>query len=176
MAKEYRSLPRRLARAKLRGRRARAGARRKRLAERGAEKLAPRTSSSAARNRNVPRALCSKASLAALYLEHGFEPIGDAMVAAFDGGRITYAALTTHVDHKTGYRRTRPPGAAGRHGVLYVEKGAPRDHTFTARRDDRRRGKWASAPAARRRTPSRPRLAKRSTASLALRALSRQRC
>ena len=38
-------------------------------------------------------------SLAGVYLEHGFEKVEDAVVAAFEG-RIGYA-LNTHVDHKT---------------------------------------------------------------------------
>ena len=50
------------------------------------------------RNRNVLAALL-EAALAALFLEHGFEPIEEAIVAAFSG-RIEYA-LTTLVDHKT---------------------------------------------------------------------------
>ena len=51
-----------------------------------------------ATNRNVLAALL-EAALAALYLEHGFEAVEPAVVAAFDP-RIEYA-LTTHVDHKT---------------------------------------------------------------------------
>jgi ribonuclease-3 len=50
------------------------------------------------RNRNVLAALL-EAALAALFLEHGFEPIEEAVVGAF-WPRIEYA-LTTHVDHKT---------------------------------------------------------------------------
>ena len=51
-----------------------------------------------AENRNVLAALL-EAALAALFLEHGFEPIDQAIVAAFDG-RIEYAT-TSHVDFKT---------------------------------------------------------------------------
>src|SRR3954447_26455963 len=50
------------------------------------------------RNRNVLAALL-EASLAALYLEHGFEKIEQSVVDAF-AGRIEYA-LTSHVDYKT---------------------------------------------------------------------------
>jgi ribonuclease-3 len=50
------------------------------------------------RNRNVLAALL-EAVLGALFLEHGFPAIEDAIVAAF-ADRIDYA-LTTHVDHKT---------------------------------------------------------------------------
>jgi ribonuclease III len=51
-----------------------------------------------AKNRNVLAALL-EAVLGALFLEHGFPAIEDAIVVAFDD-RIEYA-LTTHVDHKT---------------------------------------------------------------------------
>jgi ribonuclease-3 len=47
---------------------------------------------------NVNAALL-EAAIAALYLEHGYEPIAPAIVAAFSD-RIEYAR-TTHVDHKT---------------------------------------------------------------------------
>jgi ribonuclease III len=50
------------------------------------------------RNRNVLAALL-EAALAALFLEHGFERIEPAIVAAFSG-QIEYAA-TRHVDYKT---------------------------------------------------------------------------
>jgi ribonuclease-3 len=51
-----------------------------------------------AKNRNVLAALL-EAVLGALFLEHGFAAIEDAIVDAF-ADRIEYA-LTTHVDHKT---------------------------------------------------------------------------
>jgi ribonuclease III len=51
-----------------------------------------------ARNRNVLAALL-EAVLGALFLEHGFATIEDAVVGAFSE-RIEYA-LTEHVDHKT---------------------------------------------------------------------------
>jgi ribonuclease-3 len=51
-----------------------------------------------AKNRNVLAALL-EAVLGALFLEHGFAAIQDAIVDAFSE-RIEYA-LTTHVDHKT---------------------------------------------------------------------------
>ena len=47
---------------------------------------------------NVTAALL-EAAIAALFLEHGYEPIAPAIVAAFSD-RIEYAR-TTHVDHKT---------------------------------------------------------------------------
>jgi ribonuclease-3 len=80
------------------------------------------------RNRNVLAALL-EASLAALYLQHGFEPIRDAVVAAFDG-RITYA-LTSHVDHKTELQEELArQGRSVTYNVLDVQ-GPPHDRVFT---------------------------------------------
>jgi ribonuclease-3 len=63
-----------------------------------------------------------------LYLQHGFEPIRDAVVAAFDG-RITYA-LTTHVDHKTELQEELARrGRQVVYNVLDVQ-GPPHDRTF----------------------------------------------
>ena len=81
-----------------------------------------------ARNRNVLAALL-EAALAALFLEHGFEPIEGAVVDAF-AARIEYAA-TQHVDHKTELqeavaRQRRQVSYA----VLEVE-GPAHDRTFT---------------------------------------------
>jgi ribonuclease-3 len=79
------------------------------------------------RNRNVLAALL-EASLAALYLEHGFEPIRDAVVGAFEG-RIAYA-LTTHVDFKTELQEELARrGQQVAYAVLEV-KGPPHDRTF----------------------------------------------
>ncbi len=98
------------------------------LIERGA-KLAPADElERLARNRNVLAALL-EASLAGLYLQHGFEPIREAVVAAFDG-RITYA-LTTHVDHKTELQEELARrGRQVTYSVLDVQ-GPPHDRTFT---------------------------------------------
>ena len=80
------------------------------------------------RNRNVLAAVL-EASLAALYLQHGFEPIREAIVAAFDG-RIEYA-LTTHVDHKTELQEELARrGLQVVYNVLDVQ-GPPHDRTFT---------------------------------------------
>ncbi|MFL5921504.1 MAG: ribonuclease III [Gaiellaceae bacterium] len=99
-----------------------------RLTERG-EELAPAEElERLSRNRNVLAALL-EASLAALYLQHGFEPIRDAVVAAFEG-RIVYA-LTTHVDHKTELQEELArQGRQVVYNVLDV-KGPPHDRTFT---------------------------------------------
>jgi ribonuclease III len=81
------------------------------------------------RNGNVLAAVL-EAALAALYLEHGFEPIEQAVVDAFDP-RIQYA-LTHHVDHKTELQETLArTGRAVSYSVVDVE-GPPHDRTFTA--------------------------------------------
>jgi ribonuclease III len=82
-----------------------------------------------AQNRNVLAALL-EAALAALYLEHGFEPIAPAIVAAFDP-QIEFA-LTTHVDHKTELQeQLARSGRSVLYTVVEVE-GPPHDRTFTA--------------------------------------------
>jgi ribonuclease III len=68
-----------------------------RLAERGTS-LPDEELERLVRNTNVLAALL-EAALAALFLEHGYEPIQDAIVAAFSS-RIEYAA-THYVDYKT---------------------------------------------------------------------------
>ena len=79
-------------------------------------------------NRNVLAALL-EAALAALFLEHGFEPIDEAIVGAFRP-RIEYA-LTTHVDHKTELQEALARlGRAVTYAVLEVE-GPPHERTFT---------------------------------------------
>ena len=99
-----------------------------RLAERAAELVPADELDRLARNRNVLAALL-EASLAALYLQRGFEPIAEAVVAAFDG-RIAYA-LTTHVDHKTELQEALArQGRQVAYSVLEV-KGPPHDRTFT---------------------------------------------
>jgi ribonuclease-3 len=81
------------------------------------------------RNRNVLAAVL-EAALAALYLEHGFEPIEEAIVEAFDP-RIEYA-LTHHVDYKTELQeRLARSGRAVSYAVVEVD-GPPHDRTFTA--------------------------------------------
>jgi ribonuclease III len=97
------------------------------LSDRGAG-LVPKTElGKLSRNRNVLAALL-EASLAALYLVHGFETIEEAVVDAFEG-RIEYA-LTTHVDHKTELQEAvARRGASVTYSVLEVE-GPPHDRTF----------------------------------------------
>ncbi len=80
------------------------------------------------KNRNVLAALL-EASLAALFLEHGFRRIEQAVVEAF-AGRIEYA-LTTHVDFKTELQEALARrGKSVNYSVLDVA-GAPHDRTFT---------------------------------------------
>jgi ribonuclease-3 len=79
-------------------------------------------------NRNVLAALV-EAALGALYLEHGFERIRPAVLAAF-GDRIDYA-LTTYVDYKTELQEELARrGASVSYQVLEVE-GPPHDRRFT---------------------------------------------
>jgi ribonuclease-3 len=99
-----------------------------RLIERGDGQAPGEELERLSRNRNVLAALL-EASLAALYLQHGFEPIRDAVVAAFDG-RITYA-LTSHVDHKTELQEELArQGRSVTYNVLDVQ-GPPHDRVFT---------------------------------------------
>ena len=98
-----------------------------RLAERAPE-LASDELDRLARNRNVLAALL-EAALGALFLEHGFAAIEEAVVDAFSG-RIEYA-LTSHVDHKTELQEVL--ARTGRH-VAYAEisaEGPPHDRHFT---------------------------------------------
>jgi ribonuclease-3 len=81
-----------------------------------------------ASNRNVLAALV-EASLGALYLEHGFEPIREAIVAAF-ADRIDYA-VEGHVDFKTELQEELARrGQTVSYSVLEVE-GPPHDRRFT---------------------------------------------
>jgi ribonuclease-3 len=80
-----------------------------------------------AHNRNVLAALL-EAALAALFLEHGFEPIDRPIVQAFSG-RIEYA-LTSHVDYKTELQEALARrGQSVNYTVLEVE-GPPHDRRF----------------------------------------------
>ena len=100
-----------------------------RLVELGPEEIAPDELAKLARNRNVLAALL-EAALAALFLEHGFERIEGAVIAAFSG-RIEYAA-TTWVDHKTELQEAL--ARAGRHVVYQVleMEGPPHERRFTS--------------------------------------------
>jgi ribonuclease-3 len=81
-----------------------------------------------ATNRNVLAALL-EAALAAVYLEHGFDAVSEAVVAAFEP-RIEYA-LHNHVDHKTELQeRIARTGQSVSYQVIEVE-GPPHDRRFT---------------------------------------------
>jgi ribonuclease-3 len=97
------------------------------LIERGTGLVPEEELTKLARNRNVLAALL-EASLAGIYLVHGFEAVADAVVAAFEG-RIAYA-LTSHVDHKTELQEELArQGRQVAYTVLEVE-GPPHDRTF----------------------------------------------
>ncbi len=98
------------------------------LAEWAPEELPAEELQRLARNRNVLAALL-EAALGALFLEHGFAAIEEAVVDAF-AGRMEYA-LTNHVDHKTELQEVL--ARSGRH-VRYVEvsaEGPAHDRHFT---------------------------------------------
>jgi ribonuclease-3 len=91
--------------------------------------LAPDEVDRLARNRNVLAALL-EAALAAVYLEHGFEAVEPAVVAAFES-QLEYA-LNTYVDHKTELQeRLARLGLSVSYTTLTVE-GPPHDRSFTA--------------------------------------------
>ncbi len=79
------------------------------------------------KSRNVTAALL-EAAIAALFLEHGYEPIEAAIVAAFSD-RIEYAR-TEHVDHKTELQEAlAKSGRSVSYTVLEVD-GPPHDRHF----------------------------------------------
>jgi len=80
-------------------------------------------------NRNVLAAVL-EAALAALYLEHGFEAVAGAVVAAFDG-RIEYA-LTHKVDHKTELQEELARRGRSVSYALLEAEGPAHERTFTA--------------------------------------------
>jgi ribonuclease-3 len=98
------------------------------LAKRGAHLVPEDELERLSRNRNVLAALL-EASLAAVYLEHGFEAIAYSVVAAFEG-RVAYA-LNTYVDHKTELQEAL--ARTGRQVVYTVlsAEGPPHERHFT---------------------------------------------
>src|SRR5258707_2868134 len=100
------------------------------LGERLREAVAPAEEvNRLAGNRNVLAALL-EAALAALFLEHGFEPIEGAIVNAFES-RIEYT-LTHQVDHKTELQETLARGGRSVVYTLLEVEGPPHDRLFTA--------------------------------------------
>ena len=79
-------------------------------------------------NRNVLAALL-EAVLGALFLEHGFPAIEDAIVSAF-APRIEYA-LTTHVDHKTELQEALARSGRQVSYVVLNAEGPPHERHFT---------------------------------------------
>jgi ribonuclease-3 len=98
----------------------------RRLLERGAD-IPAEELDRLSKNRNVLAALL-EAALAALFLEHGFEPIEQPIVTAFEP-RIEYA-MTSHVDYKTELQEALARrGRSVSYSVLEVE-GPPHDRRF----------------------------------------------
>jgi len=98
------------------------------LIERGSSSVPADELERLAVNRNVLAALV-EAALGALYLEHGFEPIRESILAAF-ADRIDYA-LTTYVDYKTELQEELARRSQSvSYTVLEVE-GPPHDRRFT---------------------------------------------
>jgi len=81
-----------------------------------------------AKNRNVLAALL-EAVLGALFLEHGFAAIEDAVVNAF-ASRIDYA-LTTYVDHKTELQEALARTGKQVSYVVLSAEGPPHERHFT---------------------------------------------
>ena len=99
-----------------------------RLAERGADALPADELERLSGNRNVLAALV-EAALGAVYLEHGFERVRPAILAAF-ADRIDYA-LTEYVDYKTELQEELARrNQAVSYAVVQVE-GPPHDRRFT---------------------------------------------
>ena len=80
-----------------------------------------------ARSRNVLAALL-EAAIAALYLEHGFERIEPAIVAAF-GERIEFAR-SSHVDYKTELQEALARSGRQVHYTVLEVEGPPHDRRF----------------------------------------------
>ena len=98
-----------------------------RLAEAARELLGSDELTRIVKSRNVSAALL-EAAIAALFLEHGYEKIEAAIVAAFSD-RIDYAR-TTHVDHKTELQEALArSGRQVSYSVLDAE-GPPHDRRF----------------------------------------------
>ncbi len=98
------------------------------LAERGGDAMPADELDRLSGNRNVLAALV-EAALGAVYLEHGFEPILPAILAAF-ADRIDYA-LTQYVDYKTELQEELARrNLAVSYAVIEVE-GPPHDRRFT---------------------------------------------
>ncbi|HUF01641.1 MAG TPA: ribonuclease III [Gaiellaceae bacterium] len=79
------------------------------------------------RSRNVLAAVL-EAAIAAVYLEHGFERIEPAIVAAF-GGKIEFAR-SSHVDYKTELQEALARSGRQVHYTVLEVEGPPHDRRF----------------------------------------------
>ena len=100
----------------------------RRLGKFGIADLQPDEIERLAKNRNVLAALL-EAVLGALFLEHGFAAIEDAIVNAF-AGRIDYA-LTTYVDNKTELQEALARTGKQVTYVVISAEGPPHERHFT---------------------------------------------
>ena len=98
------------------------------LIERGADSVPREELERLSVNRNVLAALV-EAALGALYLEHGFERIREAVLAAF-ADRIDYA-LTTYVDYKTELQEELARRSLSVSYTVLEVDGPPHDRRFT---------------------------------------------
>jgi len=96
------------------------------MAERAGE-VAPDELQRISRSRNVLAALL-EAAIAALYLEHGFEQIEPAVVAAF-ADKIEYAR-SSHVDYKTELQEALARSGRQVHYTVIEVEGPPHDRRF----------------------------------------------
>ena len=96
------------------------------LAERAGD-IPPDELQRISRSRNVLAALL-EAALAALYLEHGFERIEPAIVAAF-AEKIEYAR-SSHVDYKTELQEALARSGKQVHYTVLEVEGPPHDRRF----------------------------------------------
>ena len=97
-----------------------------RMAE-GAGDIPPDELQRISRSRNVLAALL-EAAIAALYLEHGFERIEPAIVAAF-ADKIEYAR-SSHVDYKTELQEALARSGRQVHYTVIEVEGPPHDRRF----------------------------------------------
>ena len=97
------------------------------LGEAAAETIGADELARIVKSQNVTAALL-EAAIAALFLEHGYEPIERAIVAAFSD-RIEYAR-TTHVDHKTELQEALARSGRSVSYVLLEVEGPPHDRHF----------------------------------------------
>ena len=100
-----------------------------RLAEAGRGAIPAEELDRLATNRNVVSNLV-EAALGALYLEHGFDAIRPAVLAAF-AERIDYA-LTTYVDYKTELQEELARQGRGVSYTVVDVEGPPHERLFTS--------------------------------------------